>query len=125
MNNSKIAFDNVEEEDTGDRTSFLQKQQGELAQVLEAIKGVEAHRDWQKLKKLLLDGVVTTLERQTASEASKKEVNVPELYRLQGQLVWAKKYADLNKLGEFFKQQIENIKLQLKNDQTNPRDGAL
>lgn len=113
MNNSKIAFDNLEE-DNNERVSFLEKQQGELLQIVEAINSIEENRDWQKLKKLVLDGVVTTLERQLANEASKKEVNAPELYRLQGQLVWARKYVDLKRLGEFFKQSLENIKFQLK-----------
>lgn len=125
MNNSKIVFDNLPEEDNADRTSFLQKQQGELAQVVEAINGVEASQDWQKLKKLVLDGVLASLERQLAAEASKDQVDPPTLYRLQGQLAWARKYADLKKLGEFFKVQIEGIKHQLKNEQQNPRDGAL
>lgn len=113
MNNSKIAFDNVEEPD--DRSSFLQKQQGELTQVVEAINRVEANEDWQKLKRLVLDGVVASLERQLASEASKSEVNAPEIYRLQGQLAWAKKYANLKKLGELFKQSLEGVKENIKN----------
>lgn len=114
MNNSKIAFDNVEDT-PDDRDSILERQQGELTQVIEAIKGVESNIDWQKLKRLILNGVVENLERQLFQEVSKKEIDTPEIYRLQGQLVWAKKYTDLHKLGELFKQQIENIKLQLKN----------
>lgn len=123
MNNSKIVFDNIEEEPS-DRLAILQKQKGELTQVIEAIKGVEANPDWQKLRRLILDGVVTNLQAQLYREVSRKEIDPPEIYRLQGQLVWAKKYTDLHKLGEFFKQQIESIKLQL-HEQTNPRDGAL
>lgn len=122
MNNSKIAYDNLEEKE--DRTSYLQRQKGEITQVVEAINRVESSKDWQKLKKLVLDGILGTIERQLSSESSKKEINTPELYRLQGQLIWAKKYADLKKLSEFFRQQIESIKIQL-NEQKNPRDGAL
>ena len=122
MNNSKIAFDNIEEE-TKDKLSFLQKQQGEFSQIVEAINRVEASQDWQKLKRLVLDGVVTTLEKKVASEASKEEVNTPELYRLQGQLTWARKYADLSKFAEFFRVQISNLKNQINGK--NPSDGAL
>lgn len=114
MNNSKIAFENLEEAE--DRSSFLQKQQGELSQIIEAINRVEASQDWQKLKRLVLDGVLETLERQLKSEAQKPEVITPELYRLQGQLAWAKKYADLKKLSEFFRNQLEGIKHQLKSN---------
>lgn len=119
MNNSKIALDNSSEENDG---SILQKKQGELAQIVEALNRVEANEDWQKLKSLVLDGVVVALERQLKNEASKDEVNAPELYRLQGQLVWAKKYANLGKFAEFFKAQLVNIKNQI--NAQNPADGA-
>ena len=122
MNNSKITLENLGEK--YDKESFLQKQKGELTQIVEAINRIEATEDWKKLKSMLLDGVVKTLEKQLLSETNKPEIATPELYRLQGQLAWAKKYADLKKLSEFFKQQIDNIKNQL-NEQENPRDGAL
>lgn len=121
MNNSKIANENIEDDD---KLSFLQKQQGELSQIVEAINRIETSDDWQKLKKLLLDGVVVTLERQLLNETTKKEINAPDMYRLQGQLGWARKYADLKKLSDMFKKQIENIKNQIKHEK-NPRDGAL
>lgn len=121
MNNSKIAFDNVEEIEDG--SSLLERKKGELTQIVEAIKGVEANADWQKLRKLVLDGVVETLEHHIRSEATKAEINTPELYRLQGQLVWARRYGDLSKLSEFFKLQIEGIKSKL--NEKIPRDGAL
>lgn len=122
MNNSKIAIDNIEGEEDK-KLSFLQTQLGEITQVVEAINRVEASDDWQKLKKLLFDGIVENLERQLASEAKKKEVNPAEIYRLQGQLAWARKYVDLEKLSDFFKQQITNLKNQIKNEK-DPGDGA-
>lgn len=122
MNNSKIVRDNLE--DVPDRVESLKKQQGELAQVIEAIHAVESSEDWQKLKRLVLDGVISTLERQLQREAKKDQVDTTSLYRLQGQLVWARKYADLSKLAEFFRTQMDNLKNQI-NEQENPRDGAL
>ena len=121
MNNSKIVLDNLEEET--DNLSVFQKKRGELTQIVEAINRVESNQDWKKLKKLMLDGVVTTLERQLKIEMARKELDAPEIYRLQGQLGWARKYTDLKKLGEFFRKQIENINNQL--NEKNPRDGAL
>ena len=111
MNNSKIVLENLGEDS---KESYLQKQQGELTQIVEAINRIEATEDWKKLRSLLLDGVIKTIEKQLLSETSKQEIVTPELYRLQGQLAWAKKYADLKKLSEFFKQQIEGIQQQLK-----------
>jgi len=131
MNNSKIAIDSVEEEveiideTYDDRISFLEKQRGEMVQIVEAIAGIESSKDWKKLKKLVFDGVVANLERQLAHEAAKAEINDTEIYRLQGQLAWARKYADLGKLAQFFKDQIQNINNQIKYEQETPRDGAL
>ena len=118
MNNSNLK---LEKEDS--RLSFLQDKQGELIQLIEAINRVEASEDWQKLKKLLLDEITVTLERQLSSEANKGEINPPNIYRLQGQLAWARKYADLKKLSETKRQQLENLKKQTY--EKNPSDGAL
>lgn len=121
MNNSKIVLDNLDEPES--KLEFLEKQKGELTQVVEAINRVEASDDWQKLKRLVFEGLVPSLERLIINEASKKEIDAPEMYRLQGQLTWANKYADLRKLADQKRLQIENIKNQL-HEQT-PRDGAL
>ena len=59
MNNSKIAYNLEEKEDS--RLSFLQEQLGELTRLVEAINRAEANEDWRKLKELLLDGVVEKL----------------------------------------------------------------
>lgn len=121
MNNSTISID---KETKPDRETSLSERQGELVKIVEAIRRVADSRDWDTLKKMVFDGVIETLERQLKSEAQKDEVNAPELYRLQGQLVWARKYADLSKLAEFFKVQIEGIKQQLKYAKDNSADGA-
>lgn len=123
MNNSKIAKENLEEV-KDNRLSFLQNQQGEFAQLVEAINRVESNEDWQKLRKLLLDDVVTKLEKELKSEAEKSPLNEIKIYRLQGQLEWARKYTDLKKLADYKKLVIENLKKQI-NEQRNPSDGAL
>ena|SRR3990167_922648 len=118
MNNSTIQLE--EKEDS--RLSFLQEQQGELTQLIEAINRVEANEDWRKLKELLLDGLVEKLERQLKDEAKKDEVVLPKLYRLQGQIDWAKKYSNLKKIADEKRLEVENLKKQINE---NPRDGAL
>ena len=113
MNNSKIVSDNFEESKE-DNSQIFEVKQGKLSQIIEAINGVEASEDWRKLKKLLLDGIVSNLERQLLNEVSRKEINPSEIYRLQGQLTWAKRYADLKKLAESKKRELEGIKLSQK-----------
>ena len=119
MNNSDLQLE--EKEDS--RLSFLQEKQGELAKLVEAINRVEANEDWRKLKELFLNGIVDKLERQLRDEASKPEVSLPKVYRLQGQITWAKRYSDLKKFSNEKRLEIENLKKQTYD--TNPRDGAL
>ena len=119
MNNSLIQSE--EKEDS--RLSFLQEQQGELTRLVEAINRVEANDDWRKLKELLFDGIVEKLERQLKDEAHKIEVSLPKLYKLQGNIEWARKYSNLKKVSDEKRLEIENIKKQIY--ETNPRDGAL
>lgn len=121
MNNSRIAI----EQDVESKETMLVQRQGELTRIVEAIRRIADSEDWKVLKELVFDGVLKTLERQLKDEAQKATVVTAELYRLQGQLVWARKYADLDKLAEFFKMQIESIKNNIKHEQKTPRDGAL
>lgn len=119
MNNSIISYNNLDEEDVKPLSDKL----GELSKIVEAISQVEATPEWKNLKKVLIDDVVANIERLLSSEARKPEINTPEIYRLQGQLTWARRYADLKKLAESFMLQITNIKKQIY--EKNPRDGAL
>ena len=121
VNNSIVH--NIEEKEDS-RLSFLQEKQGELAQFVEALNRVETSEDWQKLKKLFLDGIVEKLERQLRDEASKAEVSLPKIYRLQGQIEWARKYSDLKRISNEKRLEMENLKKQI-NEHANPRDGAL
>lgn len=123
MNNSRIALENSEKEEDN-RLSFLQKKQGELAQLVETINRIEANEDWQKLRALLFDTVLEGLERELRAESEKNDVNLPTLYRIQGQLAWARKYGDLTQFVEWKKRELEGINKQIK-DELNPRDGAL
>lgn len=109
MDNSFIAQNNIEEEPQDFRPQ-LREREAELVKIIEALGQVEAADEWQTLKKLLFDGIVEKLERLIAFEASAREINTPELYRLQGQLAWAKRYSNLEELRNIFKVELKNIK---------------
>lgn len=96
-----------------DNIPFLRHREGELVTIIEALRKVESSPEWSTLKTQVFDGVVESLERRLSSEATKKEVNAPELYRLQGQLAWAKRFANLASLADAFRLELSNIKGQL------------
>lgn len=115
MNNSKIALDNFSiEEQENDRLPELRKREVELVRTIEAINVVADSEAWSTLKELLFDSLEQSLERRLKSESEKSELNSAEIYRLQGQLVWAKKYGDFKKLCDFFRLELSNIRKQIK-----------
>lgn len=113
MNNALLSDPEPEEKD--DKTPILRKRETELAMTIEAITKVAENPDWLTLKKLVFDGVLESLERLLKQEASKPELNTSEIYRLNGQIIWAKKYADLTKLSNGLRIELANTRKQLKN----------
>lgn len=113
-NNSKFALDQFSlEEKPRDISPMLQEKESNLMNIIEALKNVSQSEDWRSLKNRIFDGVVEKLERDLLIEAKKDSPDNLVLARLNGQLVWAKKYADLDKMAEVFRIELTNIRKQL------------
>lgn len=119
MNNAKIieSFSDPEPEQQeispDQRIPWLRQREGELVKIIEAIRTVEQSDEWSTLKTHVLDGVLETLDKRLATEASKPSVDTPQIYRLQGQIAWAKKYANLATLADAFRLELTNIRTKL------------
>ncbi len=114
MNNSKIAIDSViEEEPKFEKAPLLQERRAELTNIIQAIEGVIATKDWQLLRKKLFDPAAEQLEKLLKAEMKKKPVDAPQIYYLQGQLHWADKRANLEDLNKQFKVELKHIKQQI------------
>lgn len=111
MNNSKIANNSIEEMPVD--TTSLKEREAKLVRIIEALLRVSEAADWYTLKTEIFDGLVETLERRISAEAKKPEVVPSELYRLQGQLGWAKKYSNLENLAQVFKVELTNIRTKI------------
>ena len=107
MNNSQVS---IEEPISEDRLVLLRQREAELVKLIEAILGVVETEDWKKLKELIFDKEVARLEARLYAEARAVEINDPNLYRLQAQIVWAKKHTDLEKMAQTFKVELENVR---------------
>ena len=121
MNNSKIALDNedVFQEKDRDNTpmlTFLRKKEGELVKIIEAIERVAHTSDWKVLRESVFDGLTDSLEKRLQAEANKSQIVESEVYRLQGQLVWARKFADFKKLADAYRSELSNVKQKLSNN---------
>ena len=115
MNNSKLAIDRVSlhSEEVTDNSEIFRKREGEIIKIIEAINGVNQSQDWSTLKTEIFESLVNSLEKQLRDEAKKEEPDPLVLNRVAGQLKWAEKYADLNKLANIFRDQLKEVRLKL------------
>src|SRR6185295_15648405 len=111
MNNSQLIND--DEEIVVDTTVILRERKTELLKIIAAINALAKNADWNTLKELVFDGLVEKLEKNLQVEVKKNELLPPEIYRLNGQLLWAKRYSNLYKLAEVYKVELNNISKKL------------
>lgn len=103
MNNALIQ---EEVEKTDSQEIFKAK----LTRIVEAIDGLLRNKDWQELNKLIFSEEEARIKRLLLVEAQKKEIDERTIYRLQGELIWAKRYADLAKFAKLLKYQLDSFK---------------
>ena len=92
---------------------WLRAREGELVKIIEAIGSLSNTREWSTLKSYVFDGVLESLQKRMATEASKMPLDEKEIYKLQGQIAWAKKYSDLESLANAFRLELTNVRKQL------------
>jgi len=119
MNNSKLIeyFPKEEPKDievtVEQRLPKLREREGELVRLIDAIRSLESSKDWSTLKTEVFEGLVDSLERKLMQEAKKRPLSIETIYELQGQLTWAKKYANLDSLAQSYMAELTNIRFQL------------
>lgn len=91
-------------------TDQLKEREAKLVRMIEALAALGTSREWSTLKSELFDGALETIENRIKSEAGKTELNDPELYRLQGERKWARRYADLAALADTFRAELAQIR---------------
>lgn len=96
-----------------DTETALRERQTELIRIIESVDEVLRTKGWQTLKELIFDKRVESIERQLMAEAKMDEVVPKKLYKLQGELLGAKRYSDLRSYAEVLKKELEGIKLKL------------
>jgi len=84
------------------------EEQARLTKIIEAIAGLVENKDWRTLQEMVFAKEKERITKIILSEAKKQELNLSEIYRLQGELQWAKRYADLTNFAKLLKNQLEN-----------------
>jgi len=110
MNNSKLALDSFEPTKPVDRKPKLRGMESRLVDIIESLKFIIDTKEWQTLKDEIFDGVLESLEKRLMVEAKKAEKDIGKMDSLNGQIVWAKKYSDLDKLVTVYRQELVNVR---------------
>lgn len=105
MNNS-ITLEETQEE----RLPVLRARESELVKIIEAVGRLSNTTEWSTLKSLVFDGVLESLQKKLASESYKMPLDEPTIYKLQGQITWAKKYSNLESFADEKRLELTNIR---------------
>lgn len=103
MNNA--LFQELEESPKVDNS----EKRAELVKLIEAIAGLLENRDWQVLHESHFSKEKDRIHRLLLQASQREEVSEKEIYRLQGEFIWANRYADLSKFALILKKQLENL----------------
>lgn len=94
-----------------DKLATIRERDAHLVRLIEAITDIQSTSAWSTLKEEF-DGEVARLLRLLLTESRKKEIDVPEVYRLQGRIESAKKYS-LETLLADYRQERDTIRRKL------------
>lgn len=118
MNNSKIASDSLQPSEENpikpqNTEEKLRQREQKLIYILSAIEVIQTTKEWSTLKTEIFDQLASTLTRQLQEEAKKETPDPLKLNRLAGQLKWAEKFADLDRLAQSFRSELTGLRKQL------------
>ena len=88
----------------------LRERDSRLVRIIESLGAIMDSKEWSTLKENVFDDVYFSIERRMKKEMEKPEISLPEMYRLQGEMKWAKKYSNLDTLREVFHQELVKIR---------------
>lgn len=120
MNNARLVVEaaTLRQEVPVDLQERLRQREGELMRLIEVVKEVAMSEQWSSLKKLYLDGITTSLKKELLAEASKDSPDLLKLSKINGQVLWARRYSDLSKLETEFRTELARIKQTLHGTET-------
>lgn len=85
-------------------------EQARLTKLIEAIVNLLENKDWRTLQELHFSQEEERVSRLLLGEAHKSPLDDKEIYRLQGEMKWARRYADLVAFVKLLKNQLDKLK---------------
>jgi hypothetical protein len=97
-------------EEQQDKVPDTSTEEARLTRLIEAIAGLIQTREYAVLQELHFSTEEKRIERLLIAESKKTVINQNELYRLQGEMKWATRYADMNKWAQLLTYQRSKLK---------------
>ena len=91
----------------------FKEREAKLTKILEALREVSKTSAWSSLKSELFDELPASLEKQISVEAKKLNPDTNKLNRLTGELKWAERFSDLQKLEDSFRVELQSVRKQI------------
>lgn len=113
MNLSQINIPLTEDFSREEVDVRIKAEEARLVRVIEALQGIQSSKEWSTLKIEVFENLANVLEKDIKYEARKEDCDPRKLNRLSGELKWAEKYADLQKLEHSYRLQLQNIRKQI------------
>lgn len=92
----------------------LYERRDELVKTIEAFASLEKSKEWETIKTLVFDKSMMAIERQILNESLSPEINTSKIYKLQGELKWARHYHDVGRFIGNLKKELEGINKKIK-----------
>lgn len=112
MNLSQVSVPLNDDLATEDLTQRYKIVEARLVRIIEAIQGIQSSKEWSTLKTEVFENLANVLERDLKDEAKKEDPDPKKLNRIAGELKWADKFADLEKLEAMYRIQLQNVRKQ-------------
>lgn len=111
MNNSLLATNevNLNIETQADITPILREKSVRLQNVIESLDAISESNFWKILQKEIFDGIIENLHSRLDIEK-----DTCEIFRLQGQIQWAKRYSNLKLFADEKRKELVNLTQQIK-----------
>lgn len=87
-----------------------EKRYDELVKIVESFERLEKSEEWGVLKEYVFSKSLISIERQLLNAANEIPIDIPKVYKLQGELSWARRFNDINRFIETYKQQLIDAK---------------
>lgn len=113
MNNSKLAIESVASEEPRYDVAPLRAKEAELVNLIGAIGRMIETEEYRFIEKEVFGKLLALSKKSLETESRRAELNLPEVYRLQGQIRNAERH-DLRKMLEMSRTELIGVRNQLK-----------